>query len=85
MSIEVVSMSIGAVIAVSADSVLSVVVEEPPPQATNARAKPHTITSAISFFIEFRFYKFAANIRVQAGFEGRRKKILTFRLLLPEI
>ena len=48
MSVEVVS---GCVIAVSAAASLDSVVEEPPPQAKKARAKPHTIANAISFFI----------------------------------
>jgi hypothetical protein len=70
MVVSIIDVSAGTVIAVSADSVLSSVVVEPPPHATNAKAKPHTISNAISFFIEFRFLKFAANIQGWPGFAG---------------
>ena len=46
---------------VSAATVVESVVDsvlEPPPQATNANAKPHTNNNAITFFIVFRFYRF---------------------------
>ena len=57
MSVLVVSagaavVSAGAIAVVSA---VDSVVELPPPQEANATAKPHTITSAITFFIVYRF------------------------------
>jgi hypothetical protein len=45
-------VSAGAIAVVSA---VDSVVELPPPQEANATAKPHTITSAITFFIVYRF------------------------------
>lgn len=45
-------VSAGAIVVESeVDSVL-----EPPPQATNANAKPHTINNAITFFIDFKVF-----------------------------
>lgn len=43
-------LTVSSVISVpSVDSVF------PPPQATKAKAKPHTINNAINFFIVYRF------------------------------
>ena len=58
MSVLVVSAGAAVVSAGAAVIVVSAVdseVELPPPQDANASAKPHTITSAITFFIVYRF------------------------------
>jgi hypothetical protein len=57
VSAAVVSTAAGASVATL--SVVSVVSVLPPPQATNARANPHTIKDAISFFIVFTGFKIA--------------------------
>jgi hypothetical protein len=77
VSVEVVSASTAgvSVAVVSADSASSVL---PPPHATNANAKPHTINNAINFFIVYRFLKFIANILVLADSSEPGKKKLFF-------
>lgn len=67
-------VSTGAVAVVSALSVVPVL----PPQATKANAKPHTINNAITFFIVYRFLKFAAKIMECPDFKSLRKRKLFF-------
>ncbi len=55
---SVIVVSAGIAVVSTATAVVSVVdsvVELPPPQDANASAKPHTIASAITFFIVYRF------------------------------
>lgn len=58
VSVAVVSAGVTAGVSVAVESAFSAFSLAPPPQATNANAKPHTINNAISFFIVYRFLKF---------------------------
>jgi hypothetical protein len=77
VSEAVVSASTGASRVVVSVAVSSVDVLLPP-QATNARAKPHTIRNANSFFIVFTGFYLAANIAVKADSRAAGNKKLLF-------
>jgi len=71
----------GAAVVSTAAAVVSAVlsvVSVLPPQATKANAKPHTINNAITFFIVYRFLKFAAKIHEWPYFKTLGKNFLFF-------